>query len=129
MGHAPRIEDVLCQGENMVADTVGDCSDIEERVHVLRELWASLQEETRNRQKRLQESSEAQQYYLDAGEAEAWISEQELYMIADENLKVRPPGKLAQLVPLGKQIQWEGGGVEWKTFRQCPCSVASMSCP
>ncbi|XP_025047789.1 spectrin beta chain, erythrocytic isoform X3 [Alligator sinensis] len=87
MGHAPRIEDVLCQGENMVADTVGDCSDIEERVHVLRELWASLQEETRNRQKRLQEASEAQQYYLDAGEAEAWISEQELYMIADEKLK------------------------------------------
>ncbi|KFU90034.1 Spectrin beta chain, erythrocyte, partial [Chaetura pelagica] len=41
------------------------------------------------RHRRLREAEEAQQYYLDAGEAEAWVSEQELFMGAEEKPKVR----------------------------------------
>lgn len=66
-----------------------DFRDIEERLTVLKDSWSTLQEEAANRLHRLEDASEAQQYYLDAGEAEAWISEQELYMVTDEKPKVR----------------------------------------
>lgn len=67
----------------------GDCRAVEEQLHLLKESWSALQEETGRRLRRLQQANEAQQYYLDAGEAEAWISEQELYMVADETPQVR----------------------------------------
>lgn len=71
------------------ADGDGDFRNIEERLMQLKDSWSTLQDETSKRLKRLAETSEAQRYYLDAGEAEAWISEQELYMVTDEKPKVR----------------------------------------
>lgn len=62
---------------------------IREQLEELQEAWARLQEELDQRRHRLNGSSLAQQYYNDADEAEAWIWEQELYMIADEKAKVR----------------------------------------
>lgn len=41
------------------------------------------------RHRRLEEAHKAQQYYFDAAEAEAWMSEQELYMMSEEKAKVR----------------------------------------
>lgn len=55
----------------------------------LRALWETLQEEAAARHRRLREAEEAQQYYLDADEAEAWVSEQELFMGPEEKPKVR----------------------------------------
>lgn len=55
----------------------------------LRALWEMLQEEAAARHRRLREAGEAQQYYLDADEAEAWVSEQELFMGPEEKPKVR----------------------------------------
>lgn len=55
----------------------------------LRALWETLQEEAAARHQRLREAEEAQQYYLDADEAEAWVSEQELFMGPEEKPKVR----------------------------------------
>lgn len=85
------------------AEGDGDFRDTEERLKQLRDSWSTLQEETSKRLQRLEEASEAQRYYLDAGEAEAWISEQELYMGTDEKPKVKvlilpeaaatPPGR------------------------------------
>lgn len=60
-----------------------------EEMRKLQEVWAELQDEMAKRRARLYSSNEAQQYYNDADEAEAWIGEQELYMIADEKAKVR----------------------------------------
>ncbi|XP_066467623.1 spectrin beta chain, erythrocytic isoform X1 [Tiliqua scincoides] len=93
-GHAPRIEEVLCRGEIMLAgaDGDGEFRDIEERLTQLRDSWSTLQDETSKRLQRLTEASEAQRYYLDAGEAEAWISEQELYMVTDEKPKDEESG-------------------------------------
>jgi len=51
--------------------------------------WEALREEVVARQQRLREASEAQQYYLDADEAKAWVSEQELFMGDEEKPKVR----------------------------------------
>lgn len=65
-----------------------ECGDIEERLGHLQSSWDTLREAAAGRLQRLRDASEAQQYYLDAGEAEAWISEQELYVISDETPKV-----------------------------------------
>ncbi|XP_009472272.1 PREDICTED: spectrin beta chain, erythrocytic-like [Nipponia nippon] len=46
------------------------------------------------RGRRLREAGEAQQYYLDAGEAETWVSEQELFMGAEEKPKDEESGLL-----------------------------------
>ncbi|XP_062972892.1 spectrin beta chain, erythrocytic isoform X2 [Elgaria multicarinata webbii] len=93
-GHAPRIEEVLSRGEGMPAgaDRDGDVKDTEERLKQLRDSWSTLQEEMLKRLQRLEEASEAQRYYLDAGEAEAWISEQELYLVTDEKPKDEESG-------------------------------------
>lgn len=62
---------------------------IADQLRELEEAWARLQDEMAKRRERLNSSTLAQQYYNDADEAEAWIGEQELYMIADEKAKVR----------------------------------------
>lgn len=88
LGHAPRVEDVLQRGQRLVEAAAIDCGDMEERLGHLQGSWDALREAAAGRLQRLQDASEAQQYYLDAGEAEAWISEQELYIISDETPKV-----------------------------------------
>ena len=65
-----------------------DCQDVEERLGQLQGSWDTLREAAAGRLQRLREASEAQQYYLDAGEAEAWIGEQEFYVFSDENPQV-----------------------------------------
>ncbi|KAH1172387.1 spectrin beta chain, erythrocytic [Mauremys mutica] len=100
-GHSPRVEDVLCRAERTVAAAEGDCSAVEEQRRVLEESCSTLQEETRRRWRRLQQANEAQQYYLDAGEAEAWISEQELYVVADE----KPQDEESSIVMLKRHLR------------------------
>ncbi|XP_013917103.1 PREDICTED: spectrin beta chain, erythrocytic isoform X1 [Thamnophis sirtalis] len=94
IGHAPRIEEVVDRGESMLAKAEGDGDfrDTEECLNQLKVSWSTLQEETLKRLRRLEEASEAQRYYLDAGEAEAWISEQELYVGTDEKPKDEESG-------------------------------------
>uniref|UniRef100_G1SD01 Spectrin beta chain n=1 Tax=Oryctolagus cuniculus TaxID=9986 RepID=G1SD01_RABIT len=84
LGHTPRIEDVLQRGRQLVEVAEIECGDIEERLGHLQGSWDTLQQAAAGRLQRLRDAHEAQQYYLDAGEAEAWISEQELYVISDE---------------------------------------------
>ncbi|XP_036111688.1 spectrin beta chain, erythrocytic [Molossus molossus] len=84
LGHEPRVEDVLQRGQRLVEEAEIDCRDIEERLGHLRSSWDTLREAVAGRLQRLRDASEAQQYYLDAGEAEAWISEQEFYIFSDE---------------------------------------------
>uniref|UniRef100_A0A452UBU0 Spectrin beta chain n=1 Tax=Ursus maritimus TaxID=29073 RepID=A0A452UBU0_URSMA len=87
LGHAPRVEGVLQRGQRLVEAAEIDCQDIQERLGHLQGSWDTLQEAAAGRLQRLRDASEAQQYYLDASEAEAWISEQELYIISDETPK------------------------------------------
>ncbi|XP_003499365.1 spectrin beta chain, erythrocytic [Cricetulus griseus] len=84
LGHAPRVEDVLQRGQQLVKAAEIDCQDIEERLGHLQGSWDTLREAATGRLQRLRDAHEAQQYYLDAGEAEAWIGEQELYVFSDE---------------------------------------------
>ncbi|KAL3049568.1 hypothetical protein OYC64_008924 [Pagothenia borchgrevinki] len=90
-GHQPRVEEVLERGRRMSAAASAEgrqeAERITEQLKDLEEAWARLQDEMTNRRERLKGSSSAQHYYNDADEAEAWIGEQELYMIADEKAK------------------------------------------
>ncbi|NXV85839.1 SPTB1 protein, partial [Calonectris borealis] len=99
-GHAPRLAEVLSRGEAVAS---GDelSPELEARVRELRGLWETLQAEVAARHRRLREAGEAQQYYLDAGEAEAWISEQELFMGAEE----KPKDEESGLVMLKRHVR------------------------
>ncbi|TRY55293.1 hypothetical protein DNTS_013453, partial [Danionella cerebrum] len=88
-GHQPRIDEVLERGWRMMSAAEGSPEEVRmsEEMKKLQEVWAQLQDEMAKRRARLHGSNEAQQYFNDADEAEAWIGEQELYMIADEMAK------------------------------------------
>lgn len=87
------MDEVLERGQKMaeVASAEGraETERITDQMTELQEAWARLQDEMGKRRQRLNQSDLAQQYYNDADEAEAWIGEQELYMITEEKAKVR----------------------------------------
>ncbi|XP_015276700.1 PREDICTED: spectrin beta chain, non-erythrocytic 1 isoform X1 [Gekko japonicus] len=86
-GHQPRIDDIFERSQNIITDKSLNAEAIQQRLVDLQQLWSLLIEETEKRHKRLEESHKAQQYYFDAAEAEAWMSEQELYMMSEEKAK------------------------------------------
>nr|XP_012633267.1 spectrin beta chain, non-erythrocytic 1 isoform X3 [Microcebus murinus] len=87
-GHQPRIDDIFERSQNIVTDSSSPSAEtIRQRLADLRHLWGLLIEETEKRHRRLEEAHKAQQYYFDAAEAEAWMSEQELYMMSEEKAK------------------------------------------
>ena len=93
-GHQPRIDDIFERSQNIVADSSSLSAEaIRQRLADLKQLWGQLIEETEKRHRRLEEAHRAQQYYFDAAEAEAWMSEQELYMMSEEKAKVRAGGQ------------------------------------
>ncbi|XP_069773508.1 spectrin beta chain, non-erythrocytic 1-like isoform X2 [Narcine bancroftii] len=86
-GHQPHIDDVLERGKNIMADQRPNAGNVEEQLKELKRLWGELQDKAVKRQARLENANEAQQYYLDAAEAEVWMSEQELHLICDDKPK------------------------------------------
>uniref|UniRef100_A0A8C5Z5L7 Spectrin beta chain n=1 Tax=Marmota marmota marmota TaxID=9994 RepID=A0A8C5Z5L7_MARMA len=87
-GHQPRIDDIFERSQNIVTDSSSlNAEAIRQRLADLKQLWGQLIEETEKRHRRLEEAHKAQQYYFDAAEAEAWMSEQELYMMSEEKAK------------------------------------------
>ncbi|XP_068110148.1 spectrin beta chain, erythrocytic-like isoform X2 [Hyperolius riggenbachi] len=86
-GHGPRVDDVFQRAEAMELEPEVDPHPIRRQRESLEEEWNHLQAATLNREKLLSQTNEAQQYYVDASEAEAWIDEQHLYMIGDEKPK------------------------------------------
>uniref|UniRef100_A0A8C8HMV7 Spectrin beta chain n=1 Tax=Oncorhynchus tshawytscha TaxID=74940 RepID=A0A8C8HMV7_ONCTS len=88
-GHQPRCDDIFERSQQVLKDDDNSPSGegIRQRLADLRRLWAQILEETAKRHGRLEEAHKAQQYYFDAAEAEAWMSEQELYMMSEEKAK------------------------------------------
>ncbi|NXV72256.1 SPTB1 protein, partial [Atlantisia rogersi] len=91
-GHDPRLAEVLSRGEAVVAGGKQLSPELEKQVRELQTLGETLRVEAAARHRRLQEAGEAQRYYLDASEAEAWVSEQELFMGAEEKPKDEESG-------------------------------------
>lgn len=73
----------------VAAEGSPEAEHMSEEMNRLKEVWARLKDEMAKRRVRLNASNDAQQYYNDADEVEAWIGEQELYMIADDKVKVK----------------------------------------
>uniref|UniRef100_A0A3B4ZM99 Uncharacterized protein n=1 Tax=Stegastes partitus TaxID=144197 RepID=A0A3B4ZM99_9TELE len=86
-GHQPRIDDILERSQSLLQDESSNGDGIRQRLADLQQLWRQLMEEAERRHGRLEEAHKAQQYYFDAAEAEAWMSEQELYMMSEEKAK------------------------------------------
>ncbi|XP_074669995.1 LOW QUALITY PROTEIN: spectrin beta chain, non-erythrocytic 2-like, partial [Strix aluco] len=80
-GHERRVEELLGRRGELPAA---------ERVQELREAWQELRLQAELRHRRLERALAAQQFYCDAAEAEAWMGEQELHMMAQEKAKDEP---------------------------------------
>lgn len=59
-------------------------------------LWAALREETERRQQLLDATYQVEQYYFDVAEVEAWLSEQELFLMNEEKGKVGGAGAVKE---------------------------------
>nr|prf beta spectrin (beta fodrin) [Mus musculus] len=89
-GHQPRIDDIFERSQNIITDSSSlNAEAIRQRLADLKQLWGLLIEETEKRHRRLEEAHKAQQYYFDAAEAEAWMSEQELYMMSEKRPRMK----------------------------------------
>lgn len=88
-GHQPRYDDIFERSQHVLREDSPTTELIRQRLADLQSLWEQIKKETEKRHTRLSEAHEAQQYYFDAAEAEAWMSEQELYMMSEEKAKVR----------------------------------------
>lgn len=90
-GHQPRCDDIFERSQSSLKADSPNVETIRARLADLRQLWSLIMQETEKRHSRLEEAHKAQQYYFDAAEAEAWMSEQELYMMSEEKAKVLKP--------------------------------------
>lgn len=88
-GHQPRCDDIFERSQSVLQGASPNVEVIRQRLVDLQKLWEQMMEETEKRHSRLEEAHMAQQYYFDAAEAEAWMSEQELYMMSEEKAKVK----------------------------------------
>ncbi|XP_060772848.1 spectrin beta chain, non-erythrocytic 1-like isoform X1 [Neoarius graeffei] len=86
-GHQPRYDDIFERSTHILKENSPVSATIRQRLDELKRLWRLIQEEVEKRHRRLEEAHKAQQYYFDAAEAEAWMSEQELYMMSEEKAK------------------------------------------
>ncbi|XP_075330315.1 spectrin beta chain, non-erythrocytic 1-like isoform X2 [Odontesthes bonariensis] len=86
-GHQPRYDDIFERSQHVLREGSATAEPIRQRLAEFQSLWEKIRKETEKRHGRLSEAHEAQQYYFDAAEAEAWMSEQELYMMSEEKAK------------------------------------------
>ncbi|XP_077522409.1 spectrin beta chain isoform X2 [Amblyomma americanum] len=82
--HEPRVAAICEDGRRLAAEGHADGPEFERLAKELEELWAELRRALDARREDLLISEKAHQYYFDASEAEAWMSEQELYMMVED---------------------------------------------
>ncbi|KAK7507079.1 hypothetical protein BaRGS_00001930 [Batillaria attramentaria] len=85
--HEPRIMSVVQVGQELIDEGHPQSEEFRALIEDLLRRWQELKDAVEARNQRLQLSEIAQQYYFDASEAEAWMSEQELYMMAEDRAK------------------------------------------
>ncbi|XP_059173308.1 spectrin beta chain-like isoform X3 [Physella acuta] len=85
--HEPRIMSVVQVGQELIESGHSQSEEFRALIEDLLKRWQELKDAVDARNQRLKLSEIAQQYYFDASEAEAWMSEQELYMMGEERAK------------------------------------------
>ncbi|XP_058795855.1 spectrin alpha chain [Phymastichus coffea] len=73
--HEPRVAAVCQAGSRMLEEGHFAADEISARLAALDEHWGQLKERARQRSNDLEDSLQAQQYFADANEAEAWMKE------------------------------------------------------
>lgn len=130
--HKPRVDEVLARAGSIASIQSPEVDTVRLLWEKLSELWGALQEETEQRQQLLDATYQVEQYFFDVGEVEAWLSEQELFMMTDEKGKVSLPSALA-----GGCLEQSRGSGQPATGRgllageQLPfpgCPLSSQSC-
>lgn len=81
--HEQLIQQVCQDGEKMINEGHVRAEEFQQLIADLLSKWQELKEEIERRRERLNASQRVQQYFFDCSEAEAWMGEQELYMISD----------------------------------------------
>ncbi|XP_075892697.1 spectrin beta chain, non-erythrocytic 4 [Nelusetta ayraudi] len=89
-GHKSRIEDVLERAAIVASIRSPEADYVRAGHDQLAQLWGLLWAETERRQLILDAMYQAQQYFFDTAEVEAWLSEQELHMMNEEKGKDEP---------------------------------------
>lgn len=87
--HRPRVDEVLERAGAIATIKSPEGEAVRLLLEKLSALWAALREETEQRQQLLDATYQVQQYYFDVAEVEAWLSEQELFLMNEEKGKVR----------------------------------------
>ncbi|CAM5129135.1 unnamed protein product [Natator depressus] len=85
--HQPRVDEVLARAGALASLRSPEVDGVGRLLERLRELWGALQEQTEQRQHLLDATYQAEQYHFDAGQVEAWLSEQELLLMNEEKGK------------------------------------------
>ncbi|KAK7104923.1 spectrin beta chain-like isoform X2 [Littorina saxatilis] len=85
--HENRIRQVVQVGQELIDEGHPQSEEFRALIDDLMRRWQELKDAVEARSDRLKLSEVAQQYYFDASEAEAWMSEQELYMMAEDRAK------------------------------------------
>jgi len=85
--HEPRIMSVCGVGDKLIDEEHPDSTEYQQKVEDLKERLAALKDMLEARRAKLLVSEKAQQFFFDANEAEAWMSEQELYMMVEDRGK------------------------------------------
>ncbi|KAK2182078.1 hypothetical protein NP493_368g02093 [Ridgeia piscesae] len=85
--HRPYLDNVLETGEGLIDSQHPLADDFQRNMDELKQMWEELDKAVEYRREQLVLSEIAQQYFFDAAEAEAWMSEQELYMMSEDRAK------------------------------------------
>ncbi|XP_066961573.1 spectrin beta chain isoform X23 [Macrobrachium rosenbergii] len=85
--HEPRINLVCENGRKLIEEGHEDAQEFQRLLEELLDHWSKLKDALEHRRSKLLVSEKAQQYLFDAGEAEVWMSEQELYMMVEDRGK------------------------------------------
>lgn len=75
-GHQPRYDDIFERSHHVLKKDGPMAEQIGQRLSDFRSLWDQIKKETEKRHERLNQAHQAQQYFFDAAEVEAWMSEQ-----------------------------------------------------
>uniref|UniRef100_A0A2A4JKU8 Spectrin beta chain, non-erythrocytic 2 n=1 Tax=Heliothis virescens TaxID=7102 RepID=A0A2A4JKU8_HELVI len=85
--HEPRILTVISNGQKLIDEGHEDTPEFKQLIDELTARWRELKDAIDERKNKLSQWEKAQQYLFDANEAEAWMSEQELYMMVEDRGK------------------------------------------
>lgn len=85
--HEPRIHTVCNNGQKLIDEGHEAAEEFNRLITELHRAWQELKDAVEKRRENLLRNERAQRYLFDAGEAESWMSEQELYMMVEDRGK------------------------------------------